>query len=337
MVDASTVQKIEEGFEKLQEATECHSLLKKYLTKEVVDELKEKRTVLGATLLDVIQSGVENLDSGVGVYAPDAEAYTLFKRLFDPLIEDYHNGFGADKKQPETFLGEGKTAELEDLDPEGEFINSTRIRCGRSLEGYPFNPCLTEKNYLEMEAKVKKVFDELEDGELQGTYYPLDGMTKECRRSSSRTTSSSRRATGFCKPRTRAASGPRAAESSTTPEDLPRVGERGGPPPHHLDAEGRQRRPGARAPDQGRQGHPGPGALFPRRASRLAYLLPQQPGYHRPRVCPHPTAEDQHPAGLQDDLRRPRAPDPWHPRRALGVRRRRLRHLQQGPPRTHRV
>ncbi|TMS33905.1 hypothetical protein L596_001593 [Steinernema carpocapsae] len=222
MVDASTVQKIEEGFEKLQEATECHSLLKKYLTKEVVDELKEKRTVLGATLLDVIQSGVENLDSGVGVYAPDAEAYTLFKRLFDPLIEDYHNGFGADKKQPETFLGEGKTAELEDLDPEGEFINSTRIRCGRSLEGYPFNPCLTEKNYLEMEAKVKKVFDELEDGELQGTYYPLDGMTKEVQTQLIEDhflfKEGDRLDSGFCKPRTRAASGPRAAESSTTPE-----------------------------------------------------------------------------------------------------------------------
>lgn len=32
-------------------------------------------------------AGVANLDSGVGVYAPDAEAYTLFKPLFDPLIQ----------------------------------------------------------------------------------------------------------------------------------------------------------------------------------------------------------------------------------------------------------
>ncbi|KAK0393299.1 hypothetical protein QR680_000139 [Steinernema hermaphroditum] len=179
MTDATTIQKIEKGFAKLQASPECHSLLKKYLTKEVVEELKTKKTALGATLLDVIQSGVENLDSGVGVYAPDAEAYTLFKRLFDPLIEDYHNGFDAEQKQPATDLGEGKTAELEDLDPEGKYINSTRIRCGRSLEGYPFNPCLSEENYLEMEAKVQKVFNEIEDAELQGTYYPLDGMTKE--------------------------------------------------------------------------------------------------------------------------------------------------------------
>lgn len=178
-VPQETIQKIEEGYQKLQNAPECHSLLKKYLTKEVVDQLKDKRTKLGATLLDVIQSGVANLDSGVGVYAPDAEAYTLFKPLFDPLIEDYHNGFRPDQKQPEIDLGEGKTHLLPDLDPEGKYINSTRIRCGRSFQGYPFNPCLTEANYLEMESKVKKVFDELQDPELQGTYYPLLGMTKE--------------------------------------------------------------------------------------------------------------------------------------------------------------
>jgi len=152
--------------------------LKKYLTKEVVDQCKDKKTKLGSNLLDVIQSGVANLDSGVGVYAPDAEAYTLFKPLFDPIIEDYH-GFGPSQKQPQTDLGEGKTHLLPDLDPEGKYINSTRVRCGRSLAGYPFNPCLTEANYLEMEAKVKGVFDTITDPELAGTYYPLKGMTKE--------------------------------------------------------------------------------------------------------------------------------------------------------------
>ena len=179
MADADTIKKIDEGYAKLQAAADCKSLLKKYLTKPVVDELKGKKSKLGATLLDVIQSGVANLDSGVGVYAPDAESYTLFKPLFDPLIQDYHNGFKPTDKQPETDLGEGKTHLLPDLDPEGKFINSTRVRCGRSLAGYPFNPCLTEANYLEMEGKVKKIFENIKDGELQGTYYPLDGMTKE--------------------------------------------------------------------------------------------------------------------------------------------------------------
>lgn len=57
MADAATIQKLEEGFKKLEAATDCKSLLKKYLTKEVFDSLKSKKTDLGATLLDVIQSG----------------------------------------------------------------------------------------------------------------------------------------------------------------------------------------------------------------------------------------------------------------------------------------
>uniref|UniRef100_A0AC34R0G2 Arginine kinase n=1 Tax=Panagrolaimus sp. JU765 TaxID=591449 RepID=A0AC34R0G2_9BILA len=178
MASPDVIKKIEEGYAKLQAAPNCNSLLKKHLTKQVVDQLKDKKTKLGATLLDVIQSGVANLDSGVGVYAPDAESYTLFKPLFDPIIQEYHNGFGPSQKQPATDLGEGKTNQFVDLDPEGKFIQSTRIRCGRSLQGYQFNPCLTQANYLEMEAKVKGALEKLE-GELSGTYYPLKGMTKE--------------------------------------------------------------------------------------------------------------------------------------------------------------
>jgi protein-arginine kinase len=177
--DSETVKKIEESYQILKDAPNCHSLLKKYLTHDVVEKLKHRKTKLGATLLDVIQSGVKNLDSGVGVYAPDAEAYTTFKELFDPIIEDYHGGFKPTDRQPATDLGESHVNELVDLDPDNKYIVSTRIRCGRSLAGYPFNPCLTEENYKEMEGKVKKIFENITDPELQGTYYPLTGMTKD--------------------------------------------------------------------------------------------------------------------------------------------------------------
>jgi hypothetical protein len=52
------------------------------------------------------------------------------------------------------------------------------VRCGRSLQGYPFNPCLTEAQYKEMEEKVSSTLSGLE-GELKGQFYPLTGMTKE--------------------------------------------------------------------------------------------------------------------------------------------------------------
>merc|ERR1712116_121337 len=124
MVDAAVQEKLEAGFAKLQAADNCKSLLKKYLTREVLDKTKDLKTSFGSTLLDVVQSGMENLD------------------------------------------------------PEGQFIISTRVRCGRSMEGYPFNPCLTEAQYKEMEDKVSAALSGME-GELKGTFYPLTGMTKE--------------------------------------------------------------------------------------------------------------------------------------------------------------
>jgi len=175
MTDQATLDKLEAGFAKLQAATDCKSLLKKHLTKEVFDATKTRKTAMGATLLDVIQSGVENLDSGVGIYAPDAESYSLFAPLFDPVIDDYHGGFKPTDKHPPTDFGDLNT--LVDLDPENKFVVSTRVRCGRSLAGYPFNPCLTEAQYKEMEDKVSSTLTSL-DGELKGKYYPLTGMDK---------------------------------------------------------------------------------------------------------------------------------------------------------------
>ena len=97
------------------------------------------------TLIDpnnLFSAGMENLDSGVGVYAPDAESYKTFAPLFDPIIDDYHQGFKPTDKHPQSDFGD--LSQLVNVDPEGKFVISTRVRCGRSLQGYPFNPCLTE-------------------------------------------------------------------------------------------------------------------------------------------------------------------------------------------------
>lgn len=174
MVDAAVLEKLEAGFAKLA-ASDSKSLLKKYLTKEVFDALKNKKTSFGSTLLDCIQSGVENLDSGVGIYAPDAEAYSVFADLFDPIIEDYHKGFKKTDKHPPRDFGDVNS--FGNVDPTGEYVVSTRVRCGRSMEGYPFNPCLTEAQYKEMEQKVSSTLSGLE-GELKGKFYPLTGMEK---------------------------------------------------------------------------------------------------------------------------------------------------------------
>jgi len=50
------MEKLTQGFQKLQ-ASDSKSLLKKYLTPELFQKLKDRQTPLGAGLLDVVQSG----------------------------------------------------------------------------------------------------------------------------------------------------------------------------------------------------------------------------------------------------------------------------------------
>ena len=76
--------------------------------------------------------GVANPDSGIGVYAPDYESYSIFSALFDPIIDDYHKGFGPEDKHPDCDFGDGDS--LVNLDPSGEYVISTRVRGARSLE-----------------------------------------------------------------------------------------------------------------------------------------------------------------------------------------------------------
>lgn len=59
--DPETIKKIEEGFKTLQGAKDCKSLLKKHFSEAVMNKLKGQKTKLGATLLDVIQSGMFTL------------------------------------------------------------------------------------------------------------------------------------------------------------------------------------------------------------------------------------------------------------------------------------
>ena len=54
---------------------EVTSLLKKYLTPDIFDQLKTKKSTRGITLWDCINSGIVNLDSGAGAYSGDEECY----------------------------------------------------------------------------------------------------------------------------------------------------------------------------------------------------------------------------------------------------------------------
>ncbi len=153
----------------------CTSLLCKYLSPEIFEALKDKKTKNGFTLEQAIRSGIENIDSGIGVYAGDKESYSLFSKLFDPIIEDYH-GFGKEEKHQSNLNPNDLHAP--NPDPEGKYIISTRIRVGRNVDKLPLGPAVSKEQRNAIERSVVEGLATLE-GELAGSYYPLLGMSKE--------------------------------------------------------------------------------------------------------------------------------------------------------------
>ncbi|MEE8588645.1 MAG: phosphagen kinase [Sulfurimonadaceae bacterium] len=153
---------------------ECKSLLCKHLSKEVFEALKERETGNGFTLQQAINSGVENLDSGIGVYAGDEESYETFAPLFDPIIQEYH-GFSKDDKHKSNLNPDDLNAP--NPDPEGEYIVSTRIRVGRNIADLPLGPAISREQRNDVERQVSGALSGL-GGKLAGTYYPLEGMSE---------------------------------------------------------------------------------------------------------------------------------------------------------------
>lgn len=129
------------------------SRLKKYLTEDLFNELKDKKTARDCGIWEQINSGVVHLDSANGVYASEEEAYTLFGKLFDPIIEDYHAPYKlADKHTSDM---DPEKVDAPNLDEGGEFIRSTRIRVARNLKGHGLPPSLNNKERIEVEQKVQ--------------------------------------------------------------------------------------------------------------------------------------------------------------------------------------
>ncbi len=155
----------------------CSSLLYRHLSEPAFEQLKDKITGSGFTFAQAINSGVVNQDSSIGIYAGDAESYTLFSALFDPIIADYHGFTKTDIHRSNLNM---KTLSAPNPDPDGLYILSTRIRVGRNVAEVPLGPALSREQRNTIESQVAKSLCNL-SGELAGTYYPLLGMDETVR------------------------------------------------------------------------------------------------------------------------------------------------------------
>ena len=151
------------------------SSLSRNMTKEIWEEYKDQSCDSGVTFKTCIFSGIKNQDSGIGLYAGSHQAYTKFEKLFDKVVEEYH-GHGKDATHKSDMTSEG-LQNTEFSEEDAAMINSTRIRVGRNLAGFPLGPGVSKEQRLEIMTKVTQACETFE-GDLKGTFYPLEGMDK---------------------------------------------------------------------------------------------------------------------------------------------------------------
>ena len=156
---------------------EHKSLMAKYVTKEIFENLKTLKTVNNFSLEDAINSGIKNPDSGIGIYAGDKESYDLFSPLFDKIIYNYHNFSKTDKHISNLNPND---LNISNPDPHNKYIISTRIRVGRNLDNFPLGPAISDTQRNEVEKTVSKILSSLK-GNLEGKYYTLSKMSQENR------------------------------------------------------------------------------------------------------------------------------------------------------------
>jgi len=153
-----------------------HSLVAKHMTEDKWQKLGGLKTATsGFTLQQAIACAVEFDDQHCGIYAGDADSYKDFKDVFEPIILEYHGlnpGFSHTSDMDVNKISGN-------INPEAP-VHSTRIRVGRSIEGFGLSPGITREQRLGVESLMKSAFAKLKE-ELAGNYYPLKGMAEEVR------------------------------------------------------------------------------------------------------------------------------------------------------------
>merc|ERR1719445_2931182 len=153
-----------------------HSLVAKHVTKDKWEQLKNIKTkTSGFTLAKAIACAVTFNNQHCGIYAGDWDSYKDFAPVFDPLIQEYH-GISASAKH---------TSDMDVSKIQGNVVSdapvhSTRIRVGRSIDGFGLSPGITKEQRLGVEALMKNAIKNF-PGDLAGEYYPLTGMSESVR------------------------------------------------------------------------------------------------------------------------------------------------------------
>ncbi|NWZ30818.1 KCRU kinase, partial [Asarcornis scutulata] len=149
------------------------------LTPAIYTRLCDKATPNGWTLDQCIQTGVDNpghpFIKTVGMVAGDEETYEVFAELFDPVIQERHNGYNPRTMKHVTDLDASKI-KFGQFDE--RYVLSSRVRTGRSIRGLSLPPACTRAERREVEKVAVEALNGL-SGDLAGRYYRLSEMTEK--------------------------------------------------------------------------------------------------------------------------------------------------------------
>merc|ERR1711978_664440 len=167
------VTKMSDPFPEIQSK---HSLVAKHVTKPIWEKLSRAVTkTSGFTLGQAIACAVQFDNQHCGIYAGDWDSYKVFADVFDPIIQEYH-GISADS----VHTSDMDVGKIKGNIVAGAPVHSTRIRVGRSIDGFGLSPGITKEQRVGVENLMKKAFANLK-GDLAGSYYPLTGMDEAVR------------------------------------------------------------------------------------------------------------------------------------------------------------
>lgn len=145
-----------------------NNLLAKHLTPRLYAKLRDRKTASGFTLDNAIQTGVDNPGHPfiltVGAVAGDEESYKTFAELFDPIIEERHNGF----KKTDFHRTDLDSSKIRGGKLDERYVLSSRVRTGRSIKPFSLPPHCSRAE----RRKVEKIITRALAG-LQGMSYAL--------------------------------------------------------------------------------------------------------------------------------------------------------------------
>lgn len=175
-LDVNVDKSIEKAIAELQADDSCTSLLKKHLkNKDEYDKLAARHKSKYPLLFECVKIGLVDHKQDIGLIAADRDCYSTFASLFDPIIKEIHGELPMSPLKPSWKY---KMSELEDPDPQHEFIQRSVITCRRSLHNQPsFQVKMSEKDFSDvLETVIANLEDKFVADDLKNLLYKFENL-----------------------------------------------------------------------------------------------------------------------------------------------------------------